>query len=74
MIDSFAFHLPAARVFLPQGFSLACIDADLCQRSLGAHFSTAFEVCYGFGGQGLGFGFAGCRKGELCGFPDRFWI
>ena len=27
MIDSFAFHLPAARVFLPQGFSLACIDA-----------------------------------------------
>ena len=27
MIDSFAFHLSAARVFLPQGFSLACIDA-----------------------------------------------
>ena len=27
MIDSFAFHLTAARVFLPQGFSLACIDA-----------------------------------------------
>ena len=27
MIDSFAFHLAAARVFLPQSFSLACIDA-----------------------------------------------
>ena len=29
MIDSFAFHLTAARVFLPQGFSLACIDAGV---------------------------------------------
>ena len=27
LIDSFAFHLTAARVFLPMGFPLACIDA-----------------------------------------------
>ena len=27
MIDSFVFHLTAAKVFLPQGFSLTCIDA-----------------------------------------------
>ena len=43
MIDSFAFHLPAARVFLPQGFSLACIDAGFVF-SLEARYGIILEV------------------------------
>ena len=59
MIDSFAFHLAAARVFLPQGFSPACIDAGFvfsCELAVGlpSEFLKSGFWYTGWGGGGGG--------------------